>query len=587
MKTLRAGCLFSTALVGLLGGCSLQLYDKKLDDQAQGLKSGLATVSFTDTFNQARDNHAAVSDVIAAQHQHLAEISAKLKLLAVLGTKKSLPSPEGLQGVVNAKWQELTCNSVGDPTCATPAQKAAAWFAEFCPDDRNRLCLGDGPPHYSEIVAQGLVDYDPNSPERLQVALKDGASQVMALSLKAAPDCIATQPIEEKQPGDPLSKPVAAMPTAAEFEGSLPADRTDAADLYELVYLPRCNDLLMAQYRLDWLMQPARNSSIGRALNAWHIAREAWNEKQSAARAARAKYDQLNQAYKDALKELEARRPGAAEKAKKLLQEAGHALDALSVIQDLKTRVPSENPVGSADQAEERLQKLREIVAALGGGTQSTAAGGDAKSQLPDDVRSRLAAIATLPRLIDDSARMFEEAEKARLAPLTLEISYQEQASIAANRRVAAAAEEMERTKQAYFAVVAEAGTIAEAVERVDVGMRSLERADSRPLYELLAGADGNPTAGQDALLDALALYYQSQVKQELAIQKISYQSAAAAYKRNLDEDEIALNEWLALVRSDSDILAAYFASGMKAEDVAALLVQLVTLGGIAVGVNR
>ena len=125
MKTLRAGCLFSTALVGLLGGCSLQLYDKKLDDQAQGLKSGLATVSFTDTFNQARDNHAAVSDVIAAQHQHLAEISAKLKLLAVLGTKKSLPSPEGLQGVVNAKWQELTCNSVGDPTCATAITASA------------------------------------------------------------------------------------------------------------------------------------------------------------------------------------------------------------------------------------------------------------------------------------------------------------------------------------------------------------------------------------------------------------------------------------------------------------------------------
>jgi len=585
MKTLRARCLISTALVCALGACStsFQLYDKKLDDQAKTLKSGLAAVSFTDTFNRARDNHAAVSDAIATQHQRVAEASAKLKLLAVLGTKQSLPSPEGLQGVVNAKWQELTCNSIGDPSCATPAQKAALWFAKFCPDDRNRLCLGDGAPNYSEIVAQGLVDYDPSSSERLQVALKDGASQVMALSLKPAPECIATQPIDAQQPDAPLIEPVPAMPTAQEFEGTLPPDRVEAADLYAIVYLPRCQDLLMAQYRLDWMMQAAPNSSIGNALNAWRFAREEWNAKQNAARAARVKYDQLNQAYKDALKELAEDRPGAAEKAKKLLQQAGQALDALSELHDLTTQLTSENPAGSADQAQERLQQLREIVAALGGGT----SGGGANSTLPQDVRSRLAAIATIPRLIDDSARMFEEAEKARLAPLTLEIGYQEQALIGANRRLASAAEEVERSKQAYFARVAEAGTIANAVERIDVAMGSVEGAQSRPLYELLAGADRGATAGQNALLDALALYYQSQVKQELAIQKVSYQSAAAAYKRNLDEDEIALNEWLALVRGDSDILAAYFASGMKAEDVAALLVQLVTLGGIAVGVNR
>jgi hypothetical protein len=582
MKTFRARSLFSIALACMLGGCSsFDLYDKQKDDQAKAMKDGVAAVSFANVFNDARARHAAMSDAIAAQHQRLAEANAKLKLLAVLGSTESLSHQAGLQGVLQAKWGALTCSKAGDPGCATPSQRAVAWAAEFCPDDKNPLCLLDGPPQYSQIVAQGLIDYDPNSLQRFQRDAKNGASQVMALALKPAPNCVATQPIDSSQPAGVLPKPTPAMPSPEEYEKSLPPDRIAAADLYELVYWPRCEQLLMAQYRLDWLMQSAPQSGIGAALQAWRDAREALNEKQKAANAARAKYDELNQAYKDALKELEADLPGAEDKAKDLLKKAGAALDALNGILELGEK--RENPVGAAAQADERIQQLREIVAALGG----AGTGGDAESALSADVRNHLAAIATLPRLIDDSAEMFEEAEQARLAPLMLEISYQEQVAIGAKRRVAAEVDDVERKKAAYFTLVAQAGKIAEAQERLDVAMLALEGAGSRRLYELLNGANGSPTPAQEALLDALAIYYESEVKHELAIQKIAYQTAAASYQRNLDEDEIALNEWLALARSDSQILAAYFASGMKAEDIAALLVQLVGLGGIAVGVNR
>ena len=580
MKTLRARSLFSIALVGILGGCSFDLYDKQKDEQAKAMKDGLATVSFANVFNDARARHAAVSDAIAAQYQRLAEANAKLKLLAVLGTTETLSSQVGLQGVLQDKWAILTCNKAGDPNCAAPSQRAAAWATEFCPDDKNGLCREAGPPvRYSEIVAQGLVDYDPNSLQRFQRDAKNGASQVMALALKPAPTCVATQPIDAQQPGA-LPKPVPAMPTPEEYERSLPDDRFAAAGVYETVYLPRCKALLMAQYRLDWLMQASPQSGIGAALQAWRAARESLNEKQMAANAARAEYDASNQAYKAALAELEADLPDAEDKAKALLKKAGGALDALSGMIKLGQKV--ENPVGTAAQADERIQQLREIVAALGGAKSA----GD-KSTLSPDVRTHLAAIATLPRLIDDSAEMFEEAQAARLAPLMLEISYQEQVAIGAKRRVAAEVENVERMKAAYFTLVAQAGKIAESRERLDAGIGLLPGAESRRLYELLNGANRNPTPAQEALLDSLAIYYETEVKQELAVQKIQYQSAAVAYQRNLDEDEIALNEWLALARSDSQILSAYFASGMKAEDIAALLVQLVGLGGIAVGVNR
>lgn len=54
-----------------------------------------------------------------------------------------------------------------------------------------------------------------------------------------------------------------------------------------------------------------------------------------------------------------------------------------------------------------------------------------------------------------------------------------------------------------------------------------------------------------------------------------------------LDADEFAANSWNALIAEPLNALAAYHASGIKAENVAAALSNLVGLGAIAVGVSQ
>jgi hypothetical protein len=576
MQRIRARWLLSAALICGLGGCSFQLYDKEKDEQAKALKTGLAAVSFDEVFATAQANHNAVSEATNAAHHRLAELGAKNKLFTVLTSKGTLSEEDGFQFTLAARWAELMCEDADG--CAEPSQVAEEWRQKFCenPSPFNEICqtweINRLPVRFSRIVELGITDYDPNSLRIPGLRLADSADNVLIAAGRKAPKC-AAMPIADDDLDKPvrmLPPPVPAIPGTEDFIRPLSqAAKSQTRPIYD-DYIRICQETLDAQYGLTWLVGENALSGIGMSWTDWHTAADELTKLQIEMRKSQALYDADNAAYKQALKEIAESKPGAEDRAEELLGKAGKALDAVAAVNDF----------GIEFAAEERLKALREIIAILGG---KGGASGTDKSVLTDDVRKNLAAVANLPHLVDESADLFAAAEEARLSPLVLELAYQEQVLKAVKLRIAAKEAEVERRRQFYFAAVAEAGKIGFAQERL-ADAQGIEGFAQRPLYELL---EASPSAGQAALFDALTAYYESQVKFNQVQNKLLFDESAAAFQRNLDENQIALNQWLTLSKSDSDILAAYFAAGVKPEDVAALLVQLLGLGGIAVGVNR
>lgn len=579
MHLRRARSLLSTALVLSLAACSFQLYDKEKDDQAKAMRAGLAGVSFDEVFSTAQANQDAVSDATNAAYQRLAEVGARNKLFTVLTSKGTLGEEYGFQSTLAERWAVLMCE---DPAgCTEPSQVAEEWRQKFCenPSPFNEICqtweVDRLPVRFSRIVELGISDYDPNSLRIPGLRVADSADNVLIAAGRKAPEC-AAKPIADDDLDKPvrlLPRPEPAIPSTEDFVRALsPAAASQTRPIYD-DYIRICQETLDAQYGLTWLVGASALSEIGMAWTDWHVAADELTKLQIEMRQGQARYDADNTAYKQALQAIAESKPDAEGKAEALLGKAGKALDAVAALNDF----------GIEFATEERLKALREIIAILGGNSQAS---GKDKSALTDEIRSNLAAVANLPHLVDESGELFAAAEEARLSPLVLELAYQEQVLKAVKLRIAAKEAETERRRQFYFAAVAEAGKIAFAEERL-ADARGLEGFEQRPLYELLKGADSAPSAEQTALLDALTAYYESQVKFNQAQNKLLFDEAGAAFQRNLDENQVALNQWLALSKSDSDILAAYFASGVKPEELAALLVQLIGLGSIGVGVNR
>ncbi len=569
--------LLSAALAFALSACSAQLYDKEKDDQATALKTGLSSVSFDSVFATARANENAVSDATTDAYQRLAAADAKLKLFVVLSAPRKLTDRLGLQGKLAARWAALMCD---DPTaCAPPSQFADEWYQKFCknPSPFDQACQIPVPPpvRFSQIIKLGLSDYNAASLATRRLRLADSADQVVIASGRPAPECTA-KPLEKQElvkPARELAAPEAALPSTEEFTHALPADVASHTTPIYQDYVTICAQTLGAQYELTWLVGTSANSDIGRGWKAWKSAADDLATLQIAARERAAMYDADNVAYKKALADIKNSALDAEAMAKDLLAKASVALDAVDELNDF----------GKVFAAQERLKSLEEIISALGGNSTST---GNDKNTLTPDVRANLAAISKLPHLIDDSAALFNAAKQARLAPLVLELSYQEQVLIATKRRIDAMEAAVERGRQVYLAAVAEAGKIAYAQERV-LDASTINGFADQPLYVLLKGANQSANKEQTALLDALDAYYESQVKYNSEQQKVAFDESAAAFQRNLDDDQIALNEWLALSKGNSEILSAYFASGVKPQELANLLVQLIGLGSIGVGVNR
>jgi hypothetical protein len=69
--------------------------------------------------------------------------------------------------------------------------------------------------------------------------------------------------------------------------------------------------------------------------------------------------------------------------------------------------------------------------------------------------------------------------------------------------------------------------------------------------------------------------------------EKLDYMLIALDHDEAVDNSEMAVGLWNSLIATPVNQIAAYHGSGVKAEDVAALVIQALSLGGIAVGVNR
>jgi hypothetical protein len=67
----------------------------------------------------------------------------------------------------------------------------------------------------------------------------------------------------------------------------------------------------------------------------------------------------------------------------------------------------------------------------------------------------------------------------------------------------------------------------------------------------------------------------------------LDYMLIALDHDEAVDNSEMAVGLWNSLIATPVNQIAAYHGSGVRAEDVAALVIQALSLGGIAVGVNR
>jgi hypothetical protein len=100
-----------------------------------------------------------------------------------------------------------------------------------------------------------------------------------------------------------------------------------------------------------------------------------------------------------------------------------------------------------------------------------------------------------------------------------------------------------------------------------------------------LAGKYGK--FAKERLQTAFVRYAASVVRARAVQEETDWRLIDVQYREGVDANKASIDQWNAIIAPSIDQISAFLASGLKAEEVAALIVQLTTLSAIAAGVNK
>lgn len=285
--------------------------------------------------------------------------------------------------------------------------------------------------------------------------------------------------------------------------------------------------------------------------------------KQSEESAAKLKlnYQVALTAYNQATAEVSA---DATDKVKTALGKLNDAVTALEASQD----APSIQFL-----SKERLDSLDKFVDAV------TQAKGD--GTVPDGANKATVAFILLPGLVDDARKSLAEAKKPLALPLLIRRNYEQLKFEAANREI-----EARRTKVRLSKELVEA--LYEQAVQLWFASRTLDNENIRKLHGLkvrdainVKGADE-----KELVYTSVARYLDVVNRLSARRYKLEYMRIATSHEISLAYAEVNMKQWQSLIGATIDQVAASGASGIKAENVSALLNTIGVLW-IGHGVNK
>lgn len=223
--------------------------------------------------------------------------------------------------------------------------------------------------------------------------------------------------------------------------------------------------------------------------------------------------------------------------------------------------------------SEQRLDSLNRFLSAVA----------DTKAGEPPPEGASRAAVALIlfSRLADDTKKALADAKTPTLVPLVLQLNHQKIKLDAATRDIAA--------REAVLALYQQ--KLALQSKQADQYLNAANGFDANTSFHpltldaALAGTGSDLRGARNTLLEATALYLDTEGRLQSEVVKTNYRINAAAHESALAYAESNVAQWDGLITSGVDQLSDYGASGIKPEMIAAFLNSL-TLLWIGIGVN-
>jgi hypothetical protein len=288
----------------------------------------------------------------------------------------------------------------------------------------------------------------------------------------------------------------------------------------------------------------------------------------------RERQQQAGMAFEQALKEFEA----AASPVPAGIEEFNRKVESLRALLD--QAATQAGALGVETAAAERLRSLDVLLRATAGGKV------DAGTLADPEVKKAVMVVATSRALTDEARSIAASRRAPPVSALLIEKQRQEALRAAAARRVDRGERRLQLHEDRFEALVHEVYLLQRARVAAKAAALAAPADDpfGRPLASALSAGD---VVARRLTYQTLFHYLDSIATARRRQEEADYRLIALDHEEAVDASETAIALWNGLIATPVNELAAYHAAGLKAEQIAALLVQFVTLGSIGVGVNR
>lgn len=326
---------------------------------------------------------------------------------------------------------------------------------------------------------------------------------------------------------------------------------------------------------IEKTMEPVpAGSLLHTSYDDWMAARQEQQETEQAFIDAQAKYERAAADYVKGVAEKEAAGAAVSAGIDRFQQHVEQTRTLLKAVAD------AGGALGLKFVAEKRKQEIDTLLTATAGGTV------DPSLLKTPEVKQAAAVAATSPSLAEAAYALVNSGQTPLVASLLIEKQRQTVLAAAAGRRVERMRSRVDLLQQKLYAFAQEARLFRE-IELAHSRGGLLAAGAATPNQTMVQALKAPNGPAKAALWLSLMRYVDTIHTWRAREEKLDYMLIALDHDEAVDNSEMAVGLWNSLIATPVNQIAAYHGSGVKAEDVAALVIQALSLGGIAVGVNR
>jgi hypothetical protein len=308
---------------------------------------------------------------------------------------------------------------------------------------------------------------------------------------------------------------------------------------------------------------PPKESAIHKAMQERDAARMELKQLRTEATALRKAYEDALASHQAAVKDTEVGEPTRAQRIAARAEDLQRATNALE---------KADNALAKDFLSQQRIDKIQAFVTAV----TETPPG----SAPPPDASELAAVFIVVPSLLDDARKSLREARKPLAVPLLIRLNHEKLNQEAARRDIASQEQVVRLSEELVEARMLQATELNLA--RMELDLAGVAPGTSLADAFMKAGTARQP----DALWRGTARYLDARNRLEARIRKIEYRRIGAYHDRALAYAEVNAQQWDSLIGNSVEQQVAYGKSGIKAENLTAIINSLGLLW-IGAGVNK